>query len=84
MSTFKQNAVVTELQGLLERVTDGWVYGWAWDRSQPNATLDLDIHIDGRLVTTLAADSYRPDLQEAGIGNGKHAFKTELPLELDD
>ena len=25
MSTFKQNAVVTELQGLLERVTDGWV-----------------------------------------------------------
>ena len=40
--------------------------------------------MDGCLVATLAADQFRPDLEEVGVGDGKHSFSVELPRDYDD
>ena len=84
MGLFRRKARIRRLEGLIERVDDGWVFGWTWDRSQPDRAVDPDVHVDGLLVATVSADQFRPDLEEAGIGDGRHAFAVELPRDYDD
>lgn len=50
------------------------IYGWAWDANQPNNPIDVDIYDRATLVTTISANVFRPDLLQAGIGNGYHGF----------
>ena len=69
MGLFRRKARIRRLEGLIERVDDGWVFGWTWDRSQPDRAVDLDVHVDGLLFATVSADQFRPDLEEAGIGS---------------
>jgi hypothetical protein len=37
-----------------------------------------------RLVTSIAAKLFRPDLRDVGIGNGQHAFSYVVPPTLKD
>jgi hypothetical protein len=60
------------------------IFGWAWDSNHPNATISVDIYSDNVLVMTVAADQFRQDLLDAGIGNGFHAFNFATPLGLKD
>ncbi len=39
----------------------------------------LQIINNGVKVGRVIADNYRPDLEEAGIGNGCHAFSFQFP-----
>ena len=43
MGLFDRKTSIRKLEGLLERVDDGWVFGWMWDRSEPDRALDLDV-----------------------------------------
>ncbi|WP_229317159.1 putative Ig domain-containing protein [Larkinella sp. C7] len=71
---------------------EGFVYGadcssfrgWVWDRNQPNTAISVDILEGTSVITTLMADQLRPDLAEAGKGNGKHAFRWAIPEALKD
>lgn len=66
-------------------VTNGVsISGWAWDRDRPHARLDVEIYDDGVLVTTVAADTFRTDLREAGIGDGRHGFTYILETHIRD
>lgn len=68
------------LAGNIDRVTrDGWVAGWCWYPDHPERRAELDILIDGQVVGTVTAAAFRPDLKDAGIGDGEHGFAFAIP-----
>lgn len=68
------------LHGNLDRVSrDGWVSGWCWYPGRPEAHVPLSIYVDNQLVDEIVAAGFRPDLQQAGVGDGSHGFSYALP-----
>ncbi|GJD66646.1 hypothetical protein MPEAHAMD_6844 [Methylobacterium frigidaeris] len=55
------------------------VRGWAQDLAHPDGPVCLDIVVDGVVAALTFAETYRPDLERAGIGDGCHAFSLILP-----
>jgi len=70
---------VGDLAGSLDSVSRQRVTGWAQDPGHPARRVGLAVSIDGRVVGRLLADRFRSDLQQAGIGDGHHAFDFMLP-----
>ncbi|HJQ27421.1 MAG TPA: hypothetical protein VKA60_26285 [Blastocatellia bacterium] len=60
------------------------IVGWAWDSSQPNTVIFVDIYADGVVFATVPADQFRQDLVDAGKGNGYHGFSIATPESLKD
>lgn len=58
--------------------------GWAWDTSQPNTPISVDIYVDGYRHATVRANIASYNLVRAGIGNGSHWFSYSLPASLQD
>src|SRR3954465_5417220 len=56
--------------------------GWAQDERSPNSSARLVVIIADKVVGEIQADYFRSDLQDAGIGNGWHAFEFILPTTL--
>ena len=71
------------LRGAVDQIQDGAVIGWAQNLDHPDAPVCLDVLVDGILVRQTLAETFRPDLLEAGIGDGHHAFRTPLPPSTD-
>jgi phytanoyl-CoA hydroxylase len=71
-------------EGYLDRIVSGWVCGWAWDSALPEDAVEIDVYVDGVRHTTASAELYRPDLETAGKGNGRHAFEVDLSERLRD
>lgn len=69
---------------MLDGVSDGRIFGWAWDPTDPTVRLELAVSVDGRRVGSVVADRERPDLREAGIGDGRHGFELTLPSKVAD
>ncbi len=69
------------IDGRVEQVRDGVLEGWAWCPDWPQERLGLRILLDGEEVGATIAELRRPSLQEAGIGDGAHAFRFELPVD---
>ena len=77
------HAELPTLSGHLDRVSrDGWVSGWCWYPDKPGAHVELVVLVDEERVGTLRADAFRPDLQQAGIGDGTHGFSFPLPYAV--
>ena len=55
------------------------IAGWAWDANQPTTPVSVDIYVDGALVSTTQAATFRQDLLNAGIGDGNHGFSIATP-----
>lgn len=60
------------------------IAGWAWVETQPMTPIDLDIYVDGKLLTTVTAGEFRHDLLVAGKGTGRHAFTLPTPPQFKD
>jgi hypothetical protein len=58
--------------------------GWAWDPSQPDTPISVDIYDDDKLIATILADKFSEALVKEEIGNGKHAFVYFYPPSLSD
>jgi hypothetical protein len=68
------------LQGNLEGIQeDGLVSGWCWDPTDPDRRVRLTVLVDNEPVGSAVADTFRPDLETAGIGDGAYAFSFLLP-----
>jgi hypothetical protein len=52
--------------------------GWAIDQDKPTARLAIRILADGVEVWTGPADQFRPDVRDAGYGNGHSGFSVSL------
>jgi len=70
-------------QGNFDSINCQSLTGWAWDASQPNTPISVDIYYDtGGLISTVRANQFRQDLLNAGIGNGQHGFTFSPPVIL--
>lgn len=69
-------------EGFLETVSCDSLSGWAWDMSQPESPLMIDLYDGDRLVATTSAELFRQDLLEARKGNGRHQFIQPTPSEI--
>jgi len=82
----KQNALVSgQARGELvaqDKVAD--IRGWAWDPTQPNLAIRVDLYQDARLVSTAVADKPAPESVKEMKNNGKHGFVFPFPPELRD
>lgn len=54
------------------------IAGWAADFSDPSHDALVTLLHDGREIAAIAANSFRPDLLEAGIGTGRHGWEMML------
>jgi hypothetical protein len=72
-------------EGYLEKMSCDMVRGWAFDTSQPNRALTIELYDGDRLLKTVVADQYRQDLEQQHKGNGKHLFiESPAPAEIKD
>jgi hypothetical protein len=69
-----------DIDGRIDAITGGRLYGWAWDRVHPSDHLEVEIRVGDKLVATAFANQPRDDLKANGVGDGCHAF--ELAIEL--
>ena len=58
------------------------ISGWIWKPCAPTERVALEL-LDGEAtLTTIVADQYRPDLEKAGMGDGRHGFSIPLSQTL--
>ena len=69
-------------QGFLDAAGCGIITGWAWDSSQPNTVISVDIFDGSTSIISIAANLFREDIVNAGIGNGFHGFSFTVPQSL--
>lgn len=80
----KTTPAVEGYEGNLERADHRGITGWAWDKSQPDQPIAVEIVADGEVLDICIASTYRQDLEKAGKGNGEHAFRLPTPPLLCD
>lgn len=56
--------------------------GWAYDPRNPSDSVSVEIRDGDRVVGQAIANLFREDLKEAGIGDGHHHFKFNLPADI--
>ena len=69
-------------QGSLDVASCGSITGWAWDSTQPNTHINVDLYDGTTLIETVAANIYNAGLYGAGIGNGEHEYVFTTPASL--
>ena len=71
-----------DFEGWIDEVSCNFIQGWVWNKNTPNVPLRVDILVNGAVFAQPMADQFRQDLKDAGKGDGRHAFKLELPPRL--
>jgi hypothetical protein len=76
-------AIGPRIYGVVDVLRPDRVGGWAIDRSDADAALEIDIQRDGALIATVRADRLRKDLEKGSVGSGRYGFACPLtpPLE---
>lgn len=72
------------LEGHVDRIDNGWVFGWALNSEMPNDPIEVEVYVDSKRHATAVANLYRPDLETAGKGNGHHGFEVALTERFRD
>jgi hypothetical protein len=60
------------------------ISGWAWDKSQVDTAISVEIYDGDVLLGSITANRLREDLRKAGYGNGNHGFVFRTPASLKD
>jgi len=68
------------LKGNLEVASGAVISGWAQDVSAPERPVWLEIFANGQVIAQVLANGYRRDLEQAGLGSGRHAFSVQPEL----
>jgi glycosyltransferase involved in cell wall biosynthesis len=71
------------LRGNVEIADRRIIAGWAMLESHPDVPVRLEVLVNSVVVAEVLAKQYRRDLEAAGIGDGRHAFRLNLPEPLD-
>jgi len=71
-------------EGWLDQADHRVIAGWIYDAVDPDRIIAVDIYADAARLATVAARLFRPELQVAGKGNGRHAFVYPLSDRLRD
>jgi O-antigen biosynthesis protein len=70
------------LKGCLDLVDLRQVAGWAQEDAQPDVPVSLLVIDNDKLLGRILANRYRADLENAGIGTGRHGFEFQFPKSL--
>jgi len=70
--------------GEVELVACYGISGWAWDKYQPNAKVNVDLWDGEHYLMAIPANQFRQDLADAGYGNGQHGFRIATPPLVKD
>jgi hypothetical protein len=70
------------LRGYVDWIGGDRITGWAQNIDHPEAPVCLDIYLDGALIGQTLANRYRADLEQAGLGSGRHSFEFVPPVGL--
>ena len=70
------------INGVFDLPRSNRVTGWAIDRADAGANVEVLFHYRGKLVAQTDAVTYRPDLEKAGIGTGRYGFACDLPMDI--
>jgi hypothetical protein len=73
-----------EIVGSLDVVTGEQIAGWAWNPTQPDTPIKVEIFDGDKNLVTVLADQPREDLVKEKKGNGKHGFSIATPASLKD
>ncbi|WEK03639.1 MAG: hypothetical protein P0Y65_15785 [Candidatus Devosia phytovorans] len=76
--------VLQRMQGRVDAIDAGHVFGWAWHAERPTERLTIEAIYDGRVIATATADRARVDLRRNGIGDGSYAFDIQVDDNLPD
>src|SRR5205823_7589397 len=70
------------LQAYIDEANASRITGWIWNPALPEERIVVDL-VDGDIrLARVAANQYRSDLRQAGIGDGSHAFTFPLGTAL--
>jgi len=67
------------IRGSVDPLKEKEITGWVQNTQFPDLPVLLGVYLDGELVAEALANGFRPELVEAGIGNGRHGFAFALP-----
>jgi hypothetical protein len=70
--------------GSLDVADPTHITGWAWDKTQPDQPIQVEVYDGDTLLATIPADQFRQDLSDKKFGNGKHRFLFRVPRNLKD
>jgi hypothetical protein len=70
------------LEGNLDGIDGARISGWAFDPTQPDVPVVLEILDGDGLIARVTADRHRSDLEAAGIRDGRFGFEVVLAQPL--
>jgi hypothetical protein len=70
------------LTGRVDELKKGKLYGWAFNTENPAEHLVIRIMLGTQVIASGVANLLRPDLPDAGIGEGDHAFEVMVPANV--
>jgi ELWxxDGT repeat protein len=70
------------LRGYIDVISPRRIAGWAQNLDHPEAPVCLDIYAGGQPIAQVLANRYRDDLEQAGLGSGRHSFEFTPPARL--
>ncbi len=70
--------VDVRVNGVYDLPSPSHLAGWAIDRADPDAAVEVEVYREGILLQRTRADRYRPDLERGGIGTGRYGFSVNL------
>lgn len=69
----------TRFRGHIDRIADGYLFGWLTDSHHPNRSVVFELFVNDIYWGQCTCAYFRPDLMAVGVGNGIHGFKVCLP-----
>ncbi len=70
------------LTGRVDDFQSGKVFGWAYNSENLDEHLLIRISFGSQVVASGVANMMRPDLPDAGVGEGDHAFEILVPPHI--
>jgi len=71
-----------QYQGHVGRFLDGLLRGWVKVQRRDQVRVHVELDLDGKIVQRKLADVYRPDVEQAGFGDGKYGFQFPIGSEV--
>lgn len=77
-------AFASTSEGRLDGIHGNAIYGWAWDSTVPDSSVNVRVVVKKQSTSeiiqdsTVPANQYREDLTTSGKGNGKHSFVVDI------
>lgn len=68
----------SSLIGNVDQIHGGYVYGWAYDKNQPERSLNIKIEFGDVILAEGKSNIFREDLKDSNIGNGNHGFQLSI------